>query len=207
MIDHLDHDLPRMSRTLRIILAAWVLAAAGGAIGLLAQETRVSGRRSTPATWPADSRIQRARNTGTMLVFVHPNCPCTRATVARILDTTLGARAKTGPAVVFVARPAADDDWRATWLLDSAARTPGSRIVSDDRMTETALFGVETSGHVLLYDSRGALLFDGGVTAGRGHRAPNAASDALSQAIVDNLSNTAKTAVFGCDIRNRRRTT
>ena len=70
----------------------------------------------------------------------------------------------------------------------------------DDDGAEARRFGVATSGQTLVYDTRGALAFSGGITGARAHRGDNAGR----QAIVDLLNNgsTARstTNVFGCSL-------
>ena len=50
----------------------------------------------------------------------------------------------------------------------------GWRCVLDPGGAEARRFGVATSGHVLLYDTRGDLIFSGGITPGRGEQGDNA---------------------------------
>ena len=46
---------------------------------------------------------------------------------------------------------------------------PGVRVFEDPEATTARLFGARVSGQVLLYDAGGKLLFNGGITAFRGH--------------------------------------
>ena len=43
------------------------------------------GEVTTPLTdWPSDSRIERNTDRLTLVVFAHPHCPCTRATIGEL---------------------------------------------------------------------------------------------------------------------------
>jgi hypothetical protein len=61
-------------------------------------------------------------------------------------------------------------------------------------------FGVLTSGHVLLYDSSGRLIYSGGITASRGHRGGNLGKSALWAAILGAPSDRGSIPVFGCPL-------
>jgi hypothetical protein len=186
-----------------VAVASWIILAASGTVALLARETREAPRRVTPDAWPSGTHIQRAPHRATLLMFVHPNCPCTRASVSRLMQIISALPAASRPQTIFVARPAAEKDWRAEWLTSMAASVPDSIIVRDAHTIEANRFGAATSGHVLLYEADGMLSFDGGITLGRGHEGDNAAADALRRALSTSDSATAETAVFGCAIDNK----
>lgn len=138
-------------------------------------------------------------------MFVHPNCPCTRASVAELLRTVSSLPGTSRPRVVFVVRRDEEKDWRSGWLLASAAAIPSSRLFSDDDLDEAHRFRAASSGLVLLYDAGGELIFDGGVTAGRGHEGRNAAADVLRSALMSSPASSGPTPVFGCELKNRQR--
>jgi hypothetical protein len=71
-------------------------------------------------------------------------------------------------------------------------RDPGGR--------ETDRFGVKTSGQVLLYGPEGALQFQGGITAGRGHEGDNAGRAALRALLTGARPADTETFVFGCSM-------
>jgi hypothetical protein len=67
--------------------------------------------------------------------------------------------------------------WERTDLWRSAAAIPGVTVRADPEGREAQRFGAVTSGHVLLYDRAGQLLFTGGITGSRGHEGDNAGCD------------------------------
>lgn len=81
---------------------------------------------------------------------------------------------------------------------------PGAGLVWDDGGLEAKRFGATTSGTVLLYDSEGKLLFQGGVTGSRGHEGDNYGLDELRRALTARLPGEDKERirgalpVFGC---------
>ncbi|HKS16351.1 MAG TPA: hypothetical protein VJU16_03510, partial [Planctomycetota bacterium] len=63
---------------------------------------------------------------------------------------------------------------------------------------EARRFGIETSGHVLLFSPGGARLFSGGITSARGHSGDNAGLDLALERLRNPSLPTASTSVFGC---------
>src|SRR6478672_6772348 len=51
--------------------------------------------------WPAESHVQRAHARPTMLVFVHPHCPCSRATVAELATVMAHCQGEVDTTVLF----------------------------------------------------------------------------------------------------------
>ncbi|HEX7833208.1 MAG TPA: hypothetical protein VF787_26365 [Thermoanaerobaculia bacterium] len=185
------------------IAAIWLIIAGAGAIALLARESRAADRGSTPSTWPASTKLEHATDKPTLLMFMHPNCPCTRASVTQLTRILAAAPRGLQPKVIFVARPAAEHDWRVDWLTSMTRDVPGSTYVLDAKSAEANRFGATTSGHVLLYSADGTLHFDGGVTLGRGHQGDNDAAESLSRALALPENEPVETAVFGCAIEPR----
>jgi hypothetical protein len=131
---------------------------------------------------------------------VHPRCPCTRASLAelgRLMARSQGRLV----AQVLVRAPANDSNsWTRTDLWRAAEAIPGVRAIADPNGAEAAQFGLETSGHVLLYDAAGRLRFSGGITPARGHEGDNAGRVAIL-AVLDGEDETgplARHVVFGC---------
>jgi hypothetical protein len=79
---------------------------------------------------------------------------------------------------------------------------PAATVLDDRDGAFAARLGARTSGHVLLYDARGRLVFSGGITAGRGHFGANASSRSLAAGLGDGSAAgaAARTPVFGCPL-------
>jgi hypothetical protein len=70
---------------------------------------------------------------------------------------------------------------------------------------EARRFGVETSGHVLLFNHQGERIFEGGITFSRGHRGANRGRDELLTRILTmeisaDSSSESASPVFGCPL-------
>jgi hypothetical protein len=85
-------------------------------------------------------------------------------------------------------------------LWRQAAAIPGVTVHSDDGGVETRRFHAETSGYTVLYDPRGNLLFQGGITSSRGHEGDNAGRTALESLVQGKVFSQVRTSVYGCSL-------
>ena len=106
--------------------------------------------------------------------------------------------------VLFLQPKALPLQWTDTDLRRDAERIPGVTVLSDIDGAEAQKFGAETSGHTFLYDRDGTLLFNGGITAARGHAGDNAGETALISIVEKQKSPIAATHVFGCSLVDRK---
>ncbi len=193
---------PRASRALGFCAGAWVMALAI-AFAWMSRYSNTAGVAGTPpAMWPESSGLGTPPSRPTLVMLAHPRCPCTRASVAEF--ARLMARCGDGVAahVLFFQPGAAGDDWAETDLWKTAAAIPGVRVHRDLDGTESRRFGVETSGHVLLYGADGTLAFSGGITLSRGHEGDNPGSTAILAALRHSFApQPAAGPTFGCPLR------
>lgn len=86
-------------------------------------------------------------------------------------------------------------------LWNMASRIPDVVLREDESGALARSFGVETSGHALLYASDGHLVFEGGITSARGHEGDSAGKSAILSAVLGGAPAGASTPVFGCSLR------
>jgi hypothetical protein len=103
--------------------------------------------------------------------------------------------------VVFMDAPDAGVRWFQTDLRRQAEAIPGVHVFCDRDGIESERFGARTSGLALLYSDTGYLLFQGGITASRGHEGQNDGIVALEAMIHDKESSLGQTPVFGCPLQ------
>jgi hypothetical protein len=134
---------------------------------------------------------------------VHPHCPCTRASIEELSHLMARGQGLVS-AFVLVWTPAGGDaEWGHTDLSKAAAGIPGVTVLADEGGSEAARFGALTSGNTVIYDSRGRLVFAGGITGARGHAGDNAGLDAAVAGLKNASGLPARTAVFGCSLREK----
>jgi hypothetical protein len=138
-------------------------------------------------------------------MLAHPQCPCTRASLRELellmakLNGCLTAK------VLFYQPENAPADWASSDLWETASRIPGVSAAWDRAGAEARRFGGATSGHVVVYDAGGRLIFSGGITPSRGHSGHNAGRSAIVSALLHGASERTSSPVFGCSLSDARR--
>jgi len=159
--------------------------------------------RESAMWWPEQADILRNEQELTLLMFLHPRCPCTRASLHE-LEQVLREAGQPGATFVVYQPRAGDATWQTSPLLDVIRALPEAKIVWDQQGQITKKFGAVTSGQVQLYRPSGECLFNGGITRLRGHEGTNAASEQLLAALQGKPSALAPTAVYGCALQASR---
>lgn len=142
-----------------------------------------------------------ATGRSTLLLFVHPQCACSRATIGELAHIVACCSREVDATVLFYAPKRMPREWVRSDLRESAAAIPGVRVLDDPDGNTAKQFGVHTSGQTLLYDAGRRLLFDGGITASRGHSGDNAGRDTIAALLRGQTAQARRrptTPVFGC---------
>lgn len=196
---------PKLRR--RVIIAGalflWSGAVLAGTRMLLNYETTPGPIGNIAVQWPRTSRISLASDKYTLVMLVHPNCPCTRASIAELEILTTRLQGKLAAFVLFSKPAAKASEVRGSGLWQRAALIPGVAVRYDENGFETAQFGGLVSGETVVYDPEGHLVFSGGITAGRGHQGDNAGLDDIIAAVIGKSRSRAQiTPVFGCALHD-----
>jgi hypothetical protein len=182
-----------------IVCGTLWLATAAVCLAMLWRAENTPGiRMPVPAHWPLASHIPAAPGIATLLMFAHPRCPCTRASVGELEKLIAQCNGRVRAHVIFYKPPGAPDNWAHTDLWKSAAAIPGVEVQCDKQGSEAALFGARTSGFIVLYDQFGNLRFSGGITSERGHSGDNEGRSAVVAILDGQLPRRIATPVFGC---------
>jgi hypothetical protein len=173
---------PKRSILLAIGLAIWLTLVIVG-LGILRGYSLTPGSAGTPqASWPSESHISRPSRYFTLVMAIHPHCPCSRASIGELAILMAHSEGRLVAFVVFVQPPGFDENWTKSDLWSSAEAIPGVTSIID-RGAEAKLFGAATSGQTMVYDLHGRLLFSGGITAARGHFGDSAGVSAIARLI------------------------
>lgn len=181
---------------------AWAGTAVFGGHALLKYESSPGEVGRVSSSWPPDSAVQLANDRPTLVMVAHPQCPCTRASVAELAQLMAHVQGKVRAYVLFYSPRESGADWQNTDLRRTAAQIPGVTVLSDIDGAEAERLGAETSGHTFVFDPSGRLLFNGGITASRGHSGDNAGESAIVSLVNDHTSKRSQTFVFGCSLKN-----
>jgi hypothetical protein len=179
------------------------LALIGPGLWILWSYQNTPGAPATaPRQWPAQSRIKPIGGQATLVMLIHPQCPCTRATLDELDRLMARTHNHLSCYLVFMKPEGFSDDWVKTDLWRHALNIPGVSALFDQGGGEAKLFGAATSGQALLYGADGNLLFSGGLTASRGHAGDNAGEDAIESLVNNGSANSDNSPVFGCPLFN-----
>ena len=189
----------------RFATFVWVCALVGvfGWITRYEFSTYADERSATTELWPTESSLDLCAERSSLLLFVHPRCPCTRATIReleRVLrgpDLTVEERPKL---IVIVSLPLeAGEDWLESDTVRQALDLPNATSFLDFGGVESERFGAVASGTVMLYSNGGQQLYAGGVTASRGHEGENLGTTQLRNCIHDpSVPSKLSIPAFGC---------
>jgi hypothetical protein len=188
----------------RALIACWMLVIAGGwwCVNDYAFSINVPLDVDPIERWPVQSSIARQRGEATLLLFLHPKCPCSKATLTELdrVLTSLKVSSVRLPQIVVVSTipETADKSWLETTTTQSAQLLPNAELYVDQGGHEAARFGATTSGFVLVFDEAGARTFAGGITEARGHEGSNIGSDRLADVLRGDTSHSHEIPAFGC---------
>jgi hypothetical protein len=167
---------------------------------MAAYANRPGAPARAPRVWPLDSRLTLDTSRPTLVMFAHPKCDCTRASVAELAELMARAPHASRTYVVFMKPIAVDATWNETALWMAARAIPEVTVLADDRGNETQRFGVETSGQSLLYGPDGHLLFSGGATVARGHLGDSVGLESMLAMLERRRPAATESPVFGCPL-------
>ena len=163
-------------------IAVWAWTVAYGTTTAQAAQTRFAN--------PAPIVGHVATERPTLYLFMHPRCPCTRATIVqldRVFTATGLEKAELPEVIVVVTIPddATENDgaWRESDTVRLASTLPNAVVWYDRGGVKARSFGAQASGSVALYATGGKLLFAGGVTVSRGHEGDSLGAEQLLQQI------------------------
>lgn len=206
------------SRVSRLLLVIWFAFVIAGYSLMVAYSSTAARTIPAVAALPenfgfADRNCRHAFN---LIVCLHPQCPCSQATVGeleKILDRT---NAKDFQCTVYLSKPAGTgprfvEGNILNALNDIKAKDKGDlEVIIDDGDKFATRLNVKTSGHIFLFDRYGKRLFDGGITAARGHAGDNAGADFIIDCLRKNTvrkdslttAQATRTPVFGCSMES-----
>jgi hypothetical protein len=180
----------------------WGGAIVYGARILLQYENAPGEPGKPPVSWPSLSRIERQAGRYSLVLLAHPDCPCTRASIAGLERLATRLPGKLDMAVIFRKPGAGAEEVRASSLWKRAAAVPGVRVSHDGSGDETRRFGALVSGQTALYDGEGRLVFSGGLTRARGHEGASPGEDLVISAVTGAGTQSGHAPVFGCALND-----
>ena len=185
----------------------WSLLALASWYSLSASGFKTDGVQNSAAEsprWPEGVELAHDGGRMQLVVFLHPKCPCSFATLTelhRVLVSAERERSSLPQVHVVACVPDSEPErteWQKTRLIQQAKRLPQAELHIDFGGLVAARFGAEASGEVALFDEQGRRVYAGGVTAARGHEGPNVGADSLARLIVGRAGAVAELPALGC---------
>ncbi len=201
-----------------LLSALWIAAMLGGFAVLNRYATLPGGFAVPPPAHSVSDTVLRsslslAPAKPVLLMFAHPRCPCTQASLSEFARIVARCRDKATFRILFFAPSDKTPSEALAWvqsdnLWKRARAINGVEVAMDVGGQEAQRFNAKTSGHTVLYDAQGTLLFYGGITPARGHEGDNDGKNAIISALLDDARagtrlelSAPTTPTFGCAIQ------
>jgi hypothetical protein len=182
------------------MIAIWGIGVLLGMANLMRYQMTPAARAAAPGHWPADVNFLPSTLHPTLIMTLHPRCPCSRASLHELEQIMAHSAGRLEAHVLFVVPQNAPSDWQHGDLWRIALSIPGVTLAIDKDGHAAAAFGASTSGQVMVYDIAGQLRFSGGITDGRGHEGDNDGLLSILDIVRNGRSGVVTTPVYGCSL-------
>ena len=187
------------------VVLLWIPAVGFGISTLWKYSFAAGHPAEPPLDWPRTAPIERASGRATLVMFAHPQCGCSRASLGELAIIMAHEQEHVSTSVLFYRPSTEPPEWAKSDLLETARSIPGVKVLEDPDGSVARNFGVFTSGQTLLYNSAGRLEFKGGITAFRGHSGDNAGRSVITALLhgdpLPAVVLPVTSPVFGCSLR------
>ncbi|MBL7645616.1 MAG: RedB protein [Candidatus Hydrogenedentes bacterium] len=184
----------------KALFLLWTLLLAAGACALSRYEFNGTMTTGVAEHWPDNSVVQLDSERPTLVMFLHPRCPCSAASITQ-LDRVLRRSPGRFRTWVLLVRPAGvPETWEAGANAEAALRLPETTLLIDSAGELARQFGARYSGTVQAFDTGGNRRFTGGITASRGHEGESLGGLALRDIGAGRVPDAASMPVFGCSL-------
>ncbi|MCC6574583.1 MAG: hypothetical protein IT462_12430 [Planctomycetes bacterium] len=182
-----------------LIGVVWLIVIGGGIAIVFSKDFSPGVRGNTPQSRPAATADLPNKRGATLTMFFHPQCVCSRASMAELERLLPKVRREVEVVLVFVRPSSCKAGWERTDLWERATKVPGVTVLCDVDGVMAGRFGAMTSGHAVVYSEHGMLMYSGGITPGRGHEGDNAGAEAVLASLNGEDPAVSQAPVFGCE--------
>jgi hypothetical protein len=184
-------------------VAVWLGIVATGFGWLAHYETRPGQLGQSSQSWPTASRLALDPERWNLVMFLHPHCPCSQASLQELSELRTKFPNNLRVCLVFCKPAGVPAGWEQTATWKQATALPDVEVLGDEHDAERRAFGALTSGEVLAYDPGGALRYRGGITAARGKTGPSVGRDTVVALFAGGHPARHEGPVFGCPLTSR----
>ncbi len=180
------------------VVLAWSVSLAILLLGLIAYGQTPGALNEPPQGASFNHELDTTRYT--LMVAVHPRCPCTAASLHE-LDRIIRQSQDRLHVTMLVYRPANQiDEWTVPKAIDNMEQHDNVIWKWDEEGKAAQAIGCMTSGSVVLYSPDRKPLFWGGITSSRGHTGNNAGSQAILSILETGTVRLRTNPVYGCSL-------
>ncbi|MBC7537712.1 MAG: hypothetical protein H7281_02735 [Bacteriovorax sp.] len=148
--------------------------------------------------WPHNIPLERDRSVYNLVLFAHPKCECTHASLIELEKLLIETKKKMKVVIFFYHPKGTEPGWTSGDSKDLSLKLKMTEVY-DDRGGEIARrFGAMTSGQVMVYNPDGKLVFAGGITESRGHIGSNPGTRSIASVVTKGVPIISNQNTFGC---------
>lgn len=183
-----------------LAVAVWLISLVIGLKILWNYQTTPGEQLKKTPRFHNTSLLQLASQQPTLIMFAHPQCPCTSASILELQGVEQKLRGLVKIKVFFIQPASKDRSWveSSSWAL--AKKIPDAEVAIDRLGTMAKFFNAQVSGETVLYSKNGDLIFEGGITPSRGHVGDNHGTEAIIEAVRTGTASINKTQAYGCGL-------
>lgn len=181
-------------------VSVWILLVGAGLQFLWSYENKATPSLKASRSIPDGHSFSLDPKRSTIVVFAHPHCPCSRASLAELEKSLSTFTEAFSTRIYFYLPKGQSKDWVQSDLWRKAGRFPATALYLDHEGQEARKFKATTSGEVFVYSPEGRMLFHGGLTAARGHEGASLGTRSLKEIAHVGSSEVVEAPVFGCTL-------
>ena len=178
----------------------WLVCMMLGMTSLWSYEGSAGAAGHPPTQWPRPAEIGLDPARPTLIMLVHPQCPCSRASLYELDHLAALCPNRAAMSVLFLKPAGYPQSWVDTDLWRLASAIPGVSVRVDDHGDIARRFRAATSGETVLYAPDGRLLYQGGLTGARGHEGDNSGLSAVEALLRGQVKGARQEPVYGCPL-------
>jgi hypothetical protein len=177
--------------------AGWIALAVIGWNALLRHTYQPAPVEEGAIQWPA-GETEPTSAAPTIVVFAHPLCPCTRATLNKLGESIARLPDDRRIEVIFATAGLNPADVCDSSTVRAARRLSRVEVCFDETGEDVRRFGATVSGEVFVFDGEGRRIFHGGITSGRGHEGDSVGQREFERRVCGLTADAFSAPVYGC---------
>ena len=124
----------------RLLIANWAIGLVSGFSLIVSHNFATGNVSSAPIEWPDGINLESDANHPTLLVFIHPQCPCSSATIGELERLLADVNQQVKCTILMVCPSDHVDQWMKSKNTERSKSIEGVQIVVDVDGTTAAKF-------------------------------------------------------------------